>query len=136
FDKAVIANPNNTSLRPDFAILIYPVISFGPMAHVGSRVNLIGDKPTQEMIDLYSNEKEVTASTPPTFLVHASDDGAVPVENSLLFYEALIKAKVKAELHTYEYGGHGFGLNNPKSKAAWFDELKRWLDINDWLKAN
>ncbi len=130
YAKALIENPNNTSLRPDFAILVYPVISFGPEAHVGSRENLIGTKPSAELIELYSNEKQITADTPPTFLVHATDDDVVPVENSILFYEGLLKNKVKAELHIFEAGGHGFGLNNPKSSEHWFNLAASWLAGN------
>jgi acetyl esterase/lipase len=133
YDKAVIDNKDNISLRPDFGILLYPVISFGPMAHVGSRENLIGKNPPQELIDLYSNEKQVTANTPPTFLVQAGDDNVVPVQNSLLFYDALLKNKVKAELHIYSSGGHGFGLHNKTTKDYWFDRLVNWMDANGWL---
>ena len=130
FDKVVIENKANISLRPDFAMLIYPVITFGPMAHVGSRENLIGKTPSQELLDLYSNEKQVTANTPPTFLIHAEDDDVVPVQNSLLFYDALVKNKVKSEMHLFQAGSHGFGLNNPKSKDKWFDWAANWLNEN------
>ena len=134
FNKAVIENSANINLRPDFGILLYPVISFGPMAHVGSRENLIGKTPSQELIDLYSNEKQVTANTPPTFLVHAEDDDVVPVQNSLMFYDALLQNKVKAEIHIYQAGGHGFGLHNGTTKDMWFDRLTNWMDENGWLK--
>ena len=130
YAKALIENPNNVSLRPDFAILVYPVISFGPEAHVGSRENLIGTKPSADLIELYSNEKQITTDTPPTFLVHATDDDVVPVENSILFYEGLLKNKVKAELHIFEAGGHGFGLNNPKSSEHWFNWAASWFPGN------
>jgi acetyl esterase/lipase len=134
FDKAVIENSANINLRPDFGILLYPVITFGQQAHVGSRENLIGKNPSQELIDLYSNEKQVTANTPPTFLVHAEDDNVVPVQNSLMFYEALLQNKVKAEMHIFQAGGHGFGLNNWTTKDKWFDRLTNWMDENGWLK--
>jgi acetyl esterase/lipase len=133
FDKVVIDNKDNISVRPDFMMLLYPVISFGPMAHVGSRENLIGKKPTDDLLKLYSNEKQVTANTPPTFLVHAEDDNVVPVENSLMFYQSLLNAKVKAEMHLFQEGGHGFGLNNPKSKNKWIDWAKNWLEENSFL---
>ena len=133
FDKVVIDNKENISVRPDFMMLIYPVISFGPQAHVGSRENLIGKTPTQDLIDLYSNEKQVTANTPPSFLVHAGDDDVVPVQNSLMFYDSLLKNKVKAEMHIFQAGGHGFGLYNSKSKDKWFDWAKNWLDENGFL---
>ena len=134
FDKAVIANKDNISLRPDFGILLYPVITFGPLAHKGSRDNLIGKNPTQEQIDDYSNEKQVTANTPATFLVHAEDDNVVPVENSIMFYDAMVKYKVKGELHIFQTGGHGFGLHNKTTKDDWFASLTDWLDENGWLK--
>ncbi|MFI5159996.1 MAG: alpha/beta hydrolase [Sphingobacteriales bacterium] len=130
FDKVVIDNKDNISLRPDFAILLYPVISFGPYAHVFSRENLIGKNPSAATLELYSNEKQVTANTPPTFLVHAEDDDVVPVQNSLLFYDALVKNKVKAEIHIFQEGGHGFGLNNPKSVEHWFNWAADWLSAN------
>ena len=130
FDKPVIEDKDGISVRPDFMVLLYPVISFGPMAHVGSRESLIGKKPSQDLVDLYSNEKQVTANTPPTFLVHAEDDDVVPVENTLMFYDALLKAKVKAEMHIFEAGGHGFGLNNPKTKDKWIDWCKNWMEEN------
>lgn len=130
FDQIVIENKNNINLRPDFAMLIYPVISFGPFAHVYSRENLIGKNPSAETLELYSNEKQVTANTPPTFLVHAEDDDVVPVQNSLLFYEALLKNKVKAEMHLFQAGGHGFGLNNSTTTDHWFDWAANWLRGN------
>lgn len=133
FDKVVIEDKDHISVRPDFMLLLYPVISFGPMAHVGSRENLIGKTPTHALLDLYSNEKQITASTPPTFLVHATDDDVVPVQNSLMFYEELLANKVKAEMHLFEAGGHGFGLDNPKSKDKWIDWAKNWMDANGWL---
>ncbi|WP_428327768.1 alpha/beta hydrolase [Mucilaginibacter sp.] len=133
FDKVLIDDKENISVRPDFMILLYPVISFGPMAHVGSRENLIGKTPSAAQVDLYSNEKQVTANTPPTLIIHAEDDNVVPVQNTLMFYDALLAAKVKAEMHVFEAGGHGFGLNNPKSKDKWIDWAKNWLDENGFL---
>ena len=133
FDKVVIDNKDNINLRPDFAMLIYPVITFGPKAHTGSKENLIGKNPSQELIDLYSNEKQVTANTPATFLIAAEDDDVVPVENTLLFYHALLNNKVKAEMHIYQAGGHGFGLYNKTTKDFWFDRLTEWMDENGWL---
>ena len=130
YGKAVIDNKNNTSLRPDFAILVYPVISFGPFGHAYSRENLVGKNPSAETVELYSNEKQVTADTPPTLLIHAEDDDVVPVQNSLLFYDALVKNKVKAEIHIFQEGGHGFGLNNPRSIEHWFDWAAIWLNRN------
>jgi len=130
YNQVVIDNKKQTSLRPDFAMLIYPVITFGPYAHNGSKENLLGKNPSQKLVDLYSNEKQVTADTPPCFLVHAEDDGAVPVQNALLFYDALVKNKVKAEMHLFEEGGHGFGMNNPKNNGKWFDWAANWMREN------
>jgi len=134
FDKPAINNSDNISLRPDFMALIYPVITFGKFAHLGSLENLIGKNPSQQLVDLYSNEKQVTAATPPTFLVHAEDDNVVPVENTLVFYDALLQNKVKSEMHIYAGGGHGFGLYNSTTHDFWFDRLKEWMDTNGWLK--
>ena len=136
FDKLVIDDANGTSVRPDFMALLYPVISFGPMAHVGSRENLIGKHPSQELVDLYSNEKQITPNTPTTILVHATDDNVVPVQNSLMFYENLLANKVKAEMHIFEAGGHGFGLNNPTSKDQWIDWVKAWMEQNGIIPAS
>ncbi|PWK76469.1 acetyl esterase/lipase [Mucilaginibacter oryzae] len=133
FDKPVIEDSGNISVRPDFMMLIYPVISFGEYTHLGSKENLIGKTPSAAQVDLYSNEKQVTANTPPTFLIHAQDDNVVPVQNSLLFYDALLKNKVKAEMHLFQEGGHGFGMNNPKNKGKWFDWAVSWLEENGFL---
>jgi acetyl esterase/lipase len=133
FDKPVIENKDNISLRPDFMMLIYPVISFDEQAHVGSRESLVGKTPSAAQVELYSNEKQVTANTPPTFLVHAQDDNVVPVQNSLMFYDALLKNKVKAEMHLFQEGGHGFGMINSKNKDRWFDWAANWLEENGFL---
>jgi len=109
-------------------ILGYPVITFKDFGHAGSRINLIGKTPDQALIDEYSNELHVTAETPPTFLVHAGDDTAVPVRNSLEFYQGLQKNGVLAELVIYPKGGHGFGLNNKTTKEKWMDNVKNWMD--------
>lgn len=130
FDKVVIDNPKNTSVRPDFALLLYPVITFGENAHRGSQVNLTGQNAPQNLIDLYSNEKQVTPNTPPTFIVQAEDDKTVPVQNALMFYDALLKNNVKAEMHIYQAGGHGFGLNNKTTKDQWFDRCLNFLQAN------
>lgn len=117
------------SARPDFSILLYPVISFDTsITHMGSRNSLIGKNPTQEISDFYSNEKQVNAQTPPAFLVHAGDDKAVPVENSIRYYQACIKNGVRAEMHLYPAGGHGFGLNNKTTTDDWMQRLRNWLE--------
>jgi len=134
FDKPVIEN-KGVSVRPDFMILMYPVISFGEQAHKGSRNNLIGMNPPQEKVDLYSNEKQVTPNTPITLIIQAEDDKTVPVQNSLLMYEALLKKNIPVEMHLYPAGGHGFGLNNTKSKEKWFDWCRGWMGTNGLLGA-
>ncbi len=135
FTNAVIPNANNTSLRPDFMILLYPVISFNDsLAHMGSRNNLVGKNATAEKVAYYSNELQVTKQTPPTFLVHAKDDGGVKVQNSMVFYDALQKNGVPAEIHLYEKGGHGFGMNNKTSEDKWMDWLQAWMKKSGFLK--
>ena len=135
FDKAVIENKNNTSLRPDFMVLVYPVISFtDSIGHIGSRDNLLGKNPSEEKIRAYSGELQVVANTPPAFLVHAGNDDVVKVQNSIRFYEAEQKNNIPAEMHIYPKGGHGFGMNNPTTKDLWMERLKNWLDLNGWLK--
>jgi len=135
FKKSYISNPNNTSLRPDFMVLVYPVISFtDSIGHIGSREQLIGKNPSQQKIKEYSNELQVTNETPPTFLVHALDDDVVNVKNTLLFEDSLHAHKVNNGNYIYHKGGHGFGLNNPTSSVKWMDKLKVWLKRNGWLK--
>jgi acetyl esterase/lipase len=135
FNHALIPNPNQTSLRPDFMLLIYPVISFqDSIGHIGSRDQLIGKRPSQEQKDLYSNELQVTDQTPPSFLVHASDDPAVNPNNSIDFYLALLSHKIPAELHLYEHGGHGFGMHLPGSKEEWMERCRNWMDASGLLK--
>lgn len=116
------------SSRPDFAILVYPVITMLEATHGGSRRNLLGENPTDELVRRYSNELQVTAATPPTFLIHSGDDGAVPVKNSLLFYEALLAHRVPAELHIYPHGGHGFSFALKNGRLQdWTQLCARWL---------
>ncbi len=123
-------NMDNLSARPDFMALIYPVISMKKgVTHQGSKDNLLGKNPTQELIDRFSNELQVTKDTPPTFLVHAEDDDVVPVENSLLFFQALKDKGVSASMHIYPTGGHGFSLalkNNYLSD--WTRQLILWIE--------
>jgi dipeptidyl aminopeptidase/acylaminoacyl peptidase len=127
--KADINNNDTVSVRPDFAILIYPVISFdSTITHKGSRNNLVGANATEEKIKFFSNELQVTKNTPPSFLVHAGDDSGVPVENSIRFYQACIKKNVPAELHLYPNGGHGFGMYNKTTDDNWMERLKNWLN--------
>lgn len=134
YNKVYINNPNHVSLRPDFMLLIYPVISFTDViGHIGSRDNLIGKNPSQQKITEYSNELQVTGDTPPTFLVHASDDNVVNPENSIVFYQALIKNRVAAEMHIYEAGGHGFGLHLKNKNEQWMDQCKYWMQNHGWI---
>lgn len=117
------------SCRPDFAILCYPVISLvTEYAHVGSRRNLLGDEPDAELVRSLSNELQVTAETPPTFLFHTDADTGVVAENSILYYLALRRAGVPAELHIYERGPHGVGLAaQDPVLASWTERLRDWL---------
>jgi len=135
FDDSKISNKENTSLRPDFAVLMYPVISLtDSLAHGGSRKNLIGDNPSEQTIRYFSGEFNVKPNTPPTMLVHAEDDGAVNVKNSLYFYQALLKNKISANMIIYPKGGHGFGLNNSTTPDKWMDHCKNWMISNGWIK--
>ena len=120
------------SCRPDFMILMYPVISFtDPGTHKGSREALLGKNPDQSLIKYYSNELQVQKDTPPTFFALADNDTGVPVENSLLMYEALHKNKIPVELHILSEGNHGFGLGLENNHiASWTYSLKLWLN---WL---
>lgn len=120
---------DKVSCRPDFMVLIYPVISFTePFTHKGSRKNLLGDNPERELVENLSNERQVTSQTPPTFLVHGNDDTGVPPENSIFFYLALRKAKVPAEMHIYENGRHGFGLGkNFGPVSTWPTCCQVWM---------
>jgi acetyl esterase/lipase len=120
---------DRASSRPDFLILGYPVISFDPaIAHAGSVRNLLGDNPDPKLIELLSNERQVTAQTPPTFLFHTTADAGVPAENSVRFYLALKQAKVPAELHIFENGPHGVGLAlGDPALGAWPTLLTSWL---------
>jgi acetyl esterase/lipase len=135
--KADAADPiDRTSSRPDFLVLCYPVISFGPFAHRGSMNALLGDNPDPKLVENLSNELQVTAQTPPTFLFHTTDDPVVPVENSVLFYMALKKAGVPAEMHIYEHGPHGVGLApTDEVLSSWPARLADWLRVRGLLNA-
>lgn len=154
FQQAVIDNPKKISLRPDFMILNYPVISFADsLTHLGSRMNLIGTLSQAEINNInadwvnaesrfksqpvsakevatFSNELQVTANTPPTFITHAIDDDVVPVHNSLVFIAALQKNRIPVESFFYARGGHGYGMNNPTSDVDWFEACLGWLKKN------
>jgi acetyl esterase/lipase len=133
FDKALIDNPSQTSVRPDFMILVYPVISFNDsIGHLGSRNNLLGKSPAPQLIKKFSNELQVNKQTPQTFLTHASDDRVVVVNNSIHFYKALIRNAVVAEMHIYSRGGHGFGTT--PAFDEWFGRCLYWMRSNQLIK--
>jgi acetyl esterase/lipase len=115
--------------RPDFAVLLYAVVSLvDPVAHAGSRRNLLGDNPDPALVELLSNEKQVTPRTPPTFLFHTADDPGVPVKNSILFFEALQKAGVSGELHVFAHGRHGVGLApDDPALSQWPKLCELWM---------
>jgi acetyl esterase/lipase len=120
---------DGASARPDFMILIYPVISLGSFSHSGSRSALLGGNASQELADKFSNEKQVDSNTPPTFLVHATDDKTVPAENSISFYLACKKAHVPAEMHIWQKGEHGFGLGKSGTPVSrWPALCADWMD--------
>jgi pectinesterase len=119
------------SSRPNLAILIYPVITMREKTHAGSKMNLLGDNPSAELVALLSNEEQVTKDTPPTFLVHTLTDPGVPVENTLMFAAALRKAAVPFEMHLYERGPHGFGLGgNDPILSTWPARCADWLRVH------
>ncbi len=132
FDAGNVASVDpveQQSSRPDFLVLAYPVITMqDPYLHKGSRTFLLGDTPTQTAMDAMSPEMHVTAQTPPTFLFSTTDDKTVPVLNSVMFYTALIKAGVPAEMHIFQHGGHGAGLApaNPQLEP-WTEMLAKWM---------
>ena len=118
------------SSRPDFMILGYPVISLKEhVAHIGSRNNLLGKSPSDELVSRFSNELQVTEDTPPTFIFHSQDDTGVPVQHSLLFYQALLESNVAVEMHLYPKGGHGYslGINAEGTFRGWTDSCIQWL---------
>ncbi len=127
YDLKTYSNTDTISSRPDFSILIYPVISMKEdITHKGSRHNLLGENPSEELVNLFSNEISITSHTPPTYIVHATDDHSVVVENSINYYLALKNKGVSVEMHLFEKGGHGFGLGR---------ETEFWsLDCINWLK--
>jgi acetyl esterase/lipase len=129
FNEKVYESSDNTSARPDFSILIYPVITMdASFTHMGSRENLLGNNPAAEIIRRFSNELQVTPQTPPAFMVHSLDDNAVPVQNSLAYIQALRMYNIPCELHLYESGGHGYGLGRSNdTESSWPGACKLWL---------
>ena len=123
------------SCRPDFAILVYPVITMGEKTHGGSKANLLGPVPTLSLVDLFSNEKQVTAQTPPTFLAHAKDDRTVVPANSQMFYDALLAHKVAGEYLELPSGGHGLSGYKGPSWDAWQAQSLQWLAAQKFIPA-
>lgn len=136
-DSVYISNVNNTDLKPDFMVLVYPVISFADsLTHQLSRYNLIGPNYSPDQIINYSNELQVNFKTPSTFITHAIDDDVVKVENSLYFYAALQQANVSSEIFLYKQGGHGFGILNSTAKVQWIDNCIGWMKNGAWRRKN
>ena len=127
FSTSYIANPGNVSLRPDFMVLVYPVITMrDSLTHKGSRGSLLGDRPSDSLQHLFSNDEQVTDSTPPAYITHTQDDNVVDVENSILFYQALRRHHVFSEMHLFPRGNHGFVLNLP---------ITEWMSpVIDWIR--
>lgn len=132
FEQPLIDDPEGTRLRPDFMILVYPVISMeADITHMGSRRNLLGPHPSQSAITRFSNDLQVTSRTPPAFIVQAEDDSVVSVQNSIRFFQAMYQHKVSASLHIYQEGGHGFVRKPPRD--VWMKDLVYWMKDNHWL---
>jgi acetyl esterase/lipase len=132
YAEKVYEPKDTTSARPDFSLLIYPVITMdSSFTHAGSRRNLIGVNPSPEAVKRFSNEMQINEKTPPAFLVHSADDKTVPVKNSMVYYERLVKSGIPSELHVFQKGGHGYGLAGGKETES------KWPDLCiNWLKAS
>lgn len=129
YAEKVYSVKDDISARPDFSLLIYPVVSMDTLiTHRGSRNNLIGLKPAEDQVKRFSNEVQITPDTPPAFLVHSADDKAVPVMNSIGYFRGLQKNNIPVELHVFQKGGHGYGLSsNGGTESSWPDLCIRWL---------
>lgn len=129
YAEEVYKPKDNITARPDFSILVYPVISFNTeITHLGSRNNLIGSNPDPEQVRYFSNELQIKPDTPPAFLVHSADDGAVPVMNSIEYFRGLQVNKIPAELHVFQEGGHGYGLSRGGgTQSSWPGLCIGWL---------
>lgn len=133
YRTAVIENKDNINLRPDFQIVIYPVISMqDSLTHLGSRTNLLGNNPSKKMIDEFSSELHVDENTPPAYITQAGDDKTVDVDNSIVYYEALRHYNVAAELHLYPHGGHGFVLR--LKTENWMAPILKWMKNSKFIK--
>jgi acetyl esterase/lipase len=137
FDSPVLAQWSSADVRPDFLMLIYPVITFTEATvHSGSRKMLLGETPSQADMQRFSAELAVTDRTPPTFLIHAADDETVPVANSIRFFEALQARKIPVQLMIYPAGGHGYGLNNATTRDRWIERARQWLLSQGWISSS
>lgn len=125
---------NRESSRPDFAVLIYPVITMGNGTHLGSRKNLLGPKPTAEAIEMFSNEKQVTQDTPPCFVAHAANDAVVHVSHSRMFQKALVAKGVKSKYYEPPTGNHGFNIYKGEIWDSWQKQSLDWLRSLDLIK--
>lgn len=135
FARPVQSHHKPEELRPDFSVLMYPVISMmDELTHRVSREQLLGASATAEALETHSAERAVTEATPPAFLIHAADDTAVRVGNSLAYFEALNARKTSAQLMVYPRGGHGFGLNNATTKDPWIERVRSWMASEGWLE--
>jgi acetyl esterase/lipase len=131
FKESLIDNSNNTSLRPDFQILAYPVISMQDrLTHRDSKRQLLGNNPSKEIVDEFSNELQVDETTPPAYITHAADDKTVDVDNSIDYFETLRHHSVSVEMHIYPKGGHGFIFKH----EGWMEPLFRWMKDSEWIK--
>jgi acetyl esterase/lipase len=135
FNEKVYETEDLTSAKPDFSLLIYPVISMdSTITHWGSRVNLLGGTPTPELVEHFSNEKQVNSETPPAFMVHSLDDGVVPVQNSINYALAMHQFNIPCELHLYQTGGHGYGLGkSTNTESTWPEACRKWLESRGFL---
>ena len=135
YNDNVYKTDGTISAKPNFSILLYPVISMqDKITHQGSRENLLGKNPSTAEVERFSNEKQITPKTPPTFLAHAADDKVVPVKNSIDYFTALNQTGVPVEMHIYEKGGHGFGLGTTPATNAWPQALVLWLNTYGLIK--
>lgn len=137
FDEKVYEPKDLTSARPDFSLLIYPVVSMDwAITHKGSRESLLGKNPSPELVKHFSNALQITSKTPPAFMIHSLDDGAVPVQNSINYVLAMKKNNIPCELHIYEHGGHGYGLGkkNTGTESAWPEACRKWLETRGLLQ--
>lgn len=134
YAEVVYDSKDTIAARPDFSLLIYPVITFdASFTHMGSRNNLIGKDASAEAVAHFSNELQINEKTPPAFLVHSSDDKTVPVKNSIVYYQNLNKFNITAELHIFQKGGHGYGLSAGRgTQSAWPELCISWLKANNF----